>query len=55
MSDLHGYPILKFLKILESINFSKDDFLYVLGDVVDRGRDGVKIIKWLMQNSNTMR
>lgn len=54
MSDLHGYPILKFLKILESINFSKDDFLYVLGDVVDRGRDGVKIIKWLMQNSNTM-
>lgn len=53
MSDLHGYPIEKFLKILESINFSSDDFLYVLGDVIDRGKDGVKLLKWLMQNHNT--
>jgi len=53
MSDLHGYPTQKFLKILENINFSNEDFLYVLGDVVDRGADGVKILKWLMQNKNT--
>lgn len=53
MSDLHGYPIEKFLKILEEINFSSDDFLYVLGDVIDRGKDGVKLLKWLMQNHNT--
>ena len=53
MSDLHGYPIEKFLKILESINFSSDDFLYLLGDVIDRGKDGVKLLKWLMQNRNT--
>lgn len=53
MSDLHGYPIEKFLKILKEINFSNEDFLYVLGDVIDRGKDGIKIIKWLMQNRNT--
>ena len=53
MSDLHGYPMEKFLEIMKNINFSSEDFLYVLGDVIDRGRDGVKLLKWLMQNSNT--
>lgn len=32
-SDIHGYPFEKFRKMLESVNFSADDFLYVLGDV----------------------
>jgi len=53
MSDLHGYPMEKLLNILESIEFSEKDFLYVLGDVIDRGKDGIKIIKWLMQRRNT--
>lgn len=51
-SDLHGYPLEKFKELLDRVNFSDDDFLYVLGDVIDRGDDGVKIIKWLMSQSN---
>lgn len=51
-SDIHGYPFEKFRKMLESVNFSADDFLYVLGDVIDRGDDGVKILRWLMLQPN---
>lgn len=51
-SDLHGYPLEKFIARLESAGFGEDDFLYVLGDVVDRGRDVIKIIKWLMRKRN---
>ncbi|MGN0448172.1 MAG: metallophosphoesterase [Acutalibacteraceae bacterium] len=51
-SDLHGYPFEKFMELLEKANFSDDDFLYVLGDVIDRGNDGIKILKWLMTKQN---
>ena len=53
VSDLHGYPIEKFLECINKINFSDDDFLYVLGDCIDRGPDGIKILKWLMSRYNT--
>lgn len=52
-SDLHGYPFEKFKKLLDKVNFGNDDFLYVLGDVIDRGNDGIKILKWLMTMPNT--
>ena len=52
-SDLHGFPLEKFKGFLESVNFSNDDFLYVLGDVIDRGNDGIRILKWLMSKPNT--
>ncbi len=51
-SDLHGYSLEKFKEMLASVNFSEKDFLYILGDVIDRGPDGIKIIKWLMSKSN---
>lgn len=51
-SDLHGYPFEKFLELLGKIGFSDDDFLYILGDVIDRGKDGIKILKWLMSKPN---
>lgn len=51
-SDLHGYPIEKFKAMLESVNFSNDDFLYILGDVIDRGTDGIKILRWIMLQPN---
>lgn len=51
-SDLHGYPLSGFKKMLEQVGFSKDDFLYILGDVIDRGPDGIKILKWLMAQPN---
>ncbi len=51
-SDLHGYSLEKFQLFLDESGFSKEDFLYVLGDVIDRGPDGIKILKWLMSKKN---
>jgi len=51
-SDLHGYPLEKFKALLDKVGFCDDDFLYILGDVIDRGNDGVKILKWLLEQSN---
>jgi len=46
ISDLHGqYDI--FEKLLDVIDFSENDFLYVLGDAIDRGPDGIKILQRL--------
>lgn len=51
MSDLHGaYNPL--LNMLEEINFCDEDTLYILGDVVDRGPDGIKIIQYIMGKEN---
>lgn len=52
MSDLHGYYD-KFIKMLSYIKFdSKQDVLYILGDVLDRGPDGIKILQYCMEKSN---
>lgn len=52
ISDLHGYPFDKFEKTLNEVNFSNNDFLFILGDVIDRGTDGVKYLRWLLGQSN---
>lgn len=51
-SDLHGFCLEKFKMMLERVAFSDSDFLWVLGDVIDRGSDGVRILKWLMAHRN---
>ncbi len=51
-SDLHGYPLEKFKELLNKANFSNDDYCFVLGDVIDRGDEGVKILEWLMLQPN---
>ena len=51
MSDLHGnYE--GFMSILEQIHFSEADELYVDGDIVDRGRGGIKILQYMMMQPN---
>ena len=53
MSDLHGcYG--KYLKMLEKINFGTEDTLYVLGDVIDGGKDGIKILMDMMSRKNVI-
>ena len=53
ISDLHGYPHDKFLALLDKAGFGKNDFLYILGDVVDRNGDGgVETLNWLMYQTN---
>lgn len=44
MSDLHGC-FDKYRAMLREIDFSSRDTLYVLGDVIDRGPDGIKILQ----------
>lgn len=50
ISDLHGYPLANFKKLLEKAAFSNDDFLYLLGDCIDRNGDGgVEMLCWLLE------
>lgn len=53
VSDLHGYPLDQFKKLLQKAEFSDDDFLYILGDVIDRNGDGgVAMLCWLLEQPN---
>ena len=47
MSDIHGcYP--QWLNMLKLIDFSVEDELYILGDVVDRGQEPVPLLLDIM-------
>lgn len=51
ISDVHGcYKEFKLL--LERIDFSESDELYILGDVIDRGDEPISIIKDIMKREN---
>ena len=53
MSDIHGcYE--KYQKMLEKINFGEGDILYVLGDVVDRGKTGLKVLLDIAKRENVI-
>ena len=51
LSDIHG-QFFSYQKMLKKINFSDNDFLYVLGDCIDRGPDGISIIQDIMKRDN---
>lgn len=51
-SDLHGYPLSNFRALLQTVGFSDTDFLFVLGDVIDRGEYGVELLRWLSEQPN---
>lgn len=51
MSDLHG-EYQKYLAMLEKIKFNQEDTLYLLGDLVDRGPEPVKILQDIMRRPN---
>ena len=51
-SDLHGYPLEQFRELLDRVGFSDEDYLFVLGDVIDRGKHGAQWLRWLPQQSN---
>ena len=49
-SDIHGYPLSRFLQMLDFAGFGKDDKLYILGDVIDRNGDGgVEMLRWIVR------
>lgn len=51
-SDWHGYPLGKIKEMFKKVGFSDEDYCFVLGDVIDRGNDGIKLLKWLMGQPN---
>lgn len=51
ISDLHGEATM-FHKMLSLIQFSSTDILYILGDVIDRGPDGIRLLLEIMERPN---
>lgn len=52
-SDLHGLPLNDLKALLNKVNFNGNDWLYILGDVIDKQNDGgVDILKWLLIQPN---
>jgi len=51
-SDIHG-QFQKLRALLKKVNFGDEDFLFVLGDVIDRnGAGGVDMLRWMMTQPN---
>lgn len=48
-ADIHGHKD-KFDRLLEKINLQKDDQLIILGDVIDRGPDGILLLQEIKDN-----
>lgn len=51
LSDIHGDGD-RFHGMLEKIGFSGSDTLYILGDVVDRGPEGISLLREIMNTPN---
>lgn len=51
MSDIHG-NMRRFNSIMEQINLQPEDTLYILGDVIDRHPDGIRILRKIMAMPN---
>ena len=51
MSDIHG-NMARFESVMKQINLQPTDTLYVLGDVIDRFPDGIRILRRLMVMPN---
>lgn len=51
MSDLHGnYDA--FMAMLDKIEFNENDYLYIIGDVIDRNLDSFKLLQYVMNMKN---
>ena len=51
ISDIHGEYSL-FLELMNKINFSAVDEIYVCGDILEKGDDSVKLAMWLFLHPN---
>lgn len=51
MSDVHSCYA-RFLDVLGQIGLSDDDVLYVIGDTIDRGPNGIDVLRHVMDGPN---
>jgi len=51
-SDWHGCDTKKIKALLKKAGFDNGDYLFVLGDVIDRGGNSVELLKFLMNAHN---
>lgn len=51
MSDIHGYGE-RFENVMKKINLQPNDTLYILGDVIDRYPDGIRLLRKIMKMPN---
>ena len=51
LADIHGRAD-RFHEVLRAIGFSKEDKLYILGDVIDRNPDGIRILEEIIASEN---
>ena len=51
VSDIHGC-FDAYLRLLEALSLSENDSLYVLGDMVDRGPHGIRVLQDMMNRPN---
>lgn len=49
VGDIHGM-FEAFMKLLEYSEIKKDDTVILIGDIIDRGPDSYKMLKWAMEN-----
>lgn len=53
MSDIHGqYDA--FMEMIDQIQFTDDDELYIVGDLIDRGPKSIECIKWVANHDNVL-
>lgn len=53
ISDIHG-DYAKYIRLLQTIDLRPGDTLYILGDVVDRGPEPMKVLRDMMSRSNVV-
>lgn len=51
ISDIHG-EYNKFLEMLDKISFSDADTMYIIGDMIDRGKNSFEVVKHIMASPN---
>ena len=51
VSDIHGEYDL-FMRLLEKLNFSEGDVLYVCGDIIEKGKHSIKLARYISRMPN---
>ena len=51
ISDIHGEFDL-FIKLLKTINFNENDKMIICGDIIDKGPNSIKLLKYIKNKSN---